>query len=146
MNRLDEVFISYIIEIFKVEVDISLYIEEETLISCYSSTVFSSKKRKCKSETIIWSPLELKYDHMHFWSFPNNCKVILENPLWSFRMSWIQWLSPSRLCFLLICQRNQNKTQIYSPKIDFFVSRAKFQALIINLHCMQPIDFWPVIK
>lgn len=44
MNRLDEVFISYIIEIFKVEVDVSLYIEEETFISCYSSTVFSSKK------------------------------------------------------------------------------------------------------
>lgn len=50
------------------------------------------------------------------------------------------------MCFLHICQKNQNKTKIQSLKIDFFVSTAQFQALIIDLHHVQPVDFQPVVK
>ena len=67
------------------------------------------------------------------------CDIILP-------VSWTHWSNPSRPCFLLICQKKQNKTKTSPLKSDFLVCGVKSQSLGINLHCIQPVDFCPVIK
>lgn len=77
---------------------------------------------------------------------PTMTKLFWETLRAPVRVPGTQGSRPSRLCFLLICQKKQSKTKIQPLKIDFFVSRAICPALIIALHCIRPVDVWPVVK
>ena len=117
-------------------------------ITVFSRSSSSSKKKKSKSETVIWSPLGLKYDHTRFCCSCNSDKVISENPLWLFCLCLgLIVQTPQGYVPFLFVRKSKTKQKyilLLRPRSWFVEQNSK--ALIINLHCIQPVDFCPVIK
>lgn len=90
----------------------------------------------------------MKYDHTHFCCSCNSDKVILENPLWSFCLCLGLIVQPPQgyVPFLFVIKsKTKQKYILFLKPPSWFVGQNS-KALIVILHCIQPVDFCPVIK